>query len=68
MQKLTKLAVMVVLLENLSVSLLASGPVIATRAERAIIRSKPITQRENRPLHVYGNTVRRLNGISNSRR
>lgn len=39
---------------------LADGPVIATGAQRQQIRATPILERENRPLHFYGNTVRRL--------
>lgn len=34
-----------------------------TSAQRAAIRSMPIEQRPNRPGHVYGNTVRRLNKV-----
>lgn len=34
-----------------------------TAAQRAAIRSMPITQRPYRPGHVYGNTVRALNRI-----
>jgi len=35
-------------------------PRVVTFGEaRAEIKSKPVTQRPNRPLHVYGNTVRR---------
>jgi hypothetical protein len=34
-----------------------------TAAERAAIRSMPITQRPNRPGHVYGNSVRLLHRI-----
>ncbi|MBL9083168.1 MAG: hypothetical protein JNK76_15240 [Planctomycetales bacterium] len=34
-----------------------------TPAQRATIRSMPITQRPYRPGHVYGNTVRALNRI-----
>ena len=42
----------------------ARGPrwspnVIARGAQRQQIQSTPITQRPNRPLHFYGNTVRR---------
>jgi len=38
-------------------------PRIVTLGEaRAELKSKPITQRPNRPLHVYGNTVRRRAG------
>lgn len=38
-------------------------PRIVTFGEaRTEIKSKPITQRPNRPLHVYGNTVRRRSG------
>jgi hypothetical protein len=33
--------------------------VIAFGETREQIKSTPITQRPNRPLHVYGNTVRR---------
>ena len=39
----------------------ASGPIIARGAEREAIKSTHILYRPNRPLHVYGNTVRRLN-------
>lgn len=38
---------------------LADGPIIAFGAERQQIRETPILERENRPLHFYGNTVRR---------
>jgi hypothetical protein len=34
--------------------------VVRTGAERDAIKSMPITQRPYRPLHFYGNTVRRL--------
>jgi hypothetical protein len=34
-----------------------------TAAQRAAIRSMPITQRPYRPGHVYGNTVRALNRL-----
>lgn len=37
----------------------ASGPVIARGAQREAIKSQPILKRQNRPLHFYGNTVRR---------
>lgn len=39
---------------------MAGGPIIATGAEREQIRATPILERENRPLHFYGNTVRRI--------
>ncbi len=45
---------------SLGCQALADGPVIATGAQRQQIRSTPILERENRPLHFYGNTVRRL--------
>jgi hypothetical protein len=35
-------------------------PIIATGADREYLRSLPIEQRPNRPLHFYGNTVRRM--------
>jgi hypothetical protein len=35
------------------------GPVIATGAERQQIAATPIVDRPYRPLHFYGNTVRR---------
>lgn len=35
------------------------GPVIATGELRQQISATPIVARPNRPLHVYGNTVRR---------
>ena len=34
--------------------------VVRTGAEREAIKSLPITKRPYRPLHFYGNTVRRL--------
>lgn len=37
-----------------------SPGIIATPQERAQLRSIPIEQRPNRPLHFYGNTVRWL--------
>ncbi len=37
-----------------------SPGVIATPQERAQLRSLPIEQRPNRPLHFYGNSVRRM--------
>ena len=40
-----------------------STPVRGTRAEvRQQIRATPLMERPNRPLHFYGNTVRRVNG------
>ena len=46
-------------------AVIAAGPtwspnIIATGPQREHIRSLPIEQRPNRPLHFYGNTVRRL--------
>jgi hypothetical protein len=38
----------------------AREPVIARGAYRQKIRSTPIVHRPNRPLHFYGNTVRRM--------
>ncbi len=35
------------------------GPVIATGELRRQIAATPIVERPHRPLHVYGNTVRR---------
>ncbi|MEE2935443.1 MAG: hypothetical protein VYA84_05550 [Planctomycetota bacterium] len=37
-----------------------SNEVIATGSQREKIRSTPIVKRPYRPLHFYGNTVRRL--------
>ena len=37
-----------------------SRAVIATGDQRATIKALPIEQRPYRPLHVYGNTVRRM--------
>jgi hypothetical protein len=37
----------------------ARGPIIARGAERDAIRSTHILNRPYRPLHFYGNTVRR---------
>jgi hypothetical protein len=34
--------------------------IILRGAERTAVKSMPIENRPNRPLHVYGNTVRRL--------
>ncbi len=34
--------------------------IILRGQERAVVKSKPIEQRPNRPLHVYGNTIRRM--------
>lgn len=34
-------------------------------AQRQAIRQTPILERPNRAGHVYGNTVRRLNGVAN---
>ena len=36
-----------------------SNRIIVTGPERAAVRSTPIEMRPYRPLHVYGNTVRR---------
>lgn len=45
---------------SLGCQALADGPIIATSAQRQQIRATPILERENRPLHFYGNTVRRV--------
>lgn len=37
-------------------------PIIARGELRQEIKSTPILERPNRPLHFYGNTVRRLSG------
>lgn len=37
-----------------------SPTIIARGEERQQIRATPIEQRPNRPLHFYGNTVRRI--------
>jgi hypothetical protein len=37
-----------------------SPNIIATGQEREQIRATPIEQRPYRPLHIYGNTVRRM--------
>lgn len=37
-----------------------SGPVLLFGEERDAVKSMPITQRPYRPLHFYGNTVRRM--------
>lgn len=37
----------------------SSLPIIARGEERTAIKSQDIHDRPNRPLHVYGNTVRR---------
>jgi hypothetical protein len=38
---------------------IATGPVVAFGAERQAIKSQHILNREYRPGHFYGNTVRR---------
>ena len=38
--------------------------IILRGQERAVVKSMPIEKRPNRPLHVYGNTVRRLDNRS----
>jgi hypothetical protein len=40
--------------------------IIAVGEARDQIKSKPIEQRPNRPLHVYGNTVRRRHSRGNA--
>ena len=34
--------------------------IILRGQERAVVKATPIEKRPNRPLHVYGNTVRRM--------
>ncbi len=34
--------------------------IILRGAERTAVKSMPIEQRPNRPLHIYGNTIRRM--------
>ena len=34
--------------------------IILRGQERAVVKSMPIERRPNRPFHVYGNTVRRM--------
>lgn len=34
--------------------------IILRGAERAAVKSMPIEKRPNRPLHIYGNTIRRM--------
>ena len=41
-----------------------SPGIIATPQERAQLRSIPIEQRPNRPLHFYGNSVRRMHQLN----
>ncbi len=41
-------------------TVMADGPIIAFGEERDRIRNTPILERENRPFHFYGNTVRRM--------
>lgn len=53
------LALAFALLSSLGCQAMADGPIIATGAQRQQIRATPILERENRPLHFYGNTVRR---------
>ena len=49
-------------------ALVSTAPAAAREADRRVVtfgetrqelKSKPMTERPNRPLHVYGNTVRR---------
>jgi hypothetical protein len=40
--------------------------IIAVGEARDQIKSKPIEQRPNRPLHVYGNTIRRRHSRGNA--
>lgn len=54
-----------------SVTVLAAGSptpgIIALGDERARLQNTPIEQRPNRPLHFYGNTVRRRHNRSSYR-
>lgn len=34
--------------------------IILRGQERAVVKSTPIEQRPNRPFHIYGNTIRRM--------
>ena len=34
--------------------------VVARGAEREVLRATPVVQRPYRPLHIYGNSIRRL--------
>jgi hypothetical protein len=44
-----------------------AAPIIARGATREQIQSTPLLERPNRPLHVYGNTVRRRYHRSSAR-
>ncbi|MBL8889534.1 MAG: hypothetical protein JNL67_06115 [Planctomycetaceae bacterium] len=60
------LALVFLTLGSLGCQAFADGPVIATGAQRQQIRATPILERENRPFHFYGNTVRRLHARQTS--
>ncbi|MDP1562048.1 MAG: hypothetical protein Q8M16_11775 [Pirellulaceae bacterium] len=60
------LALVFALLGSLGCQAMADGPIIATGAQRQQIRATPIVERENRPLHFYGNTVRRAHARQTS--
>jgi hypothetical protein len=34
--------------------------IILRGQERSVVKSMPIEKRPNRPLHIYGNTIRRM--------
>lgn len=57
-----------VALAALVAALVSAAPAAAREVDRRVVtfgetrqelKSKPMTERPNRPLHVYGNTVRR---------
>lgn len=60
------LTLVVAVMSSLGCQAIADGPIIATGAQRQQIRATPILERENRPLHFYGNTVRRVHARQTS--
>lgn len=60
MKRMT-LTLVFAVLSSFGCQVMADGPIVATGAQRQQIRATPILERENRPLHFYGNTVRRVN-------
>ncbi len=53
------LMIVILQLASAAVSAAQKLPIVATGEQRAQIKSLDILERPNRPLHVYGNTVRR---------
>jgi hypothetical protein len=60
---LTRILIVVAVLAASFGGAASASAVGYTAAERAAIRSMPITERPYRPGHVYGNNVRRLHRL-----